>query len=521
MAQKKSKTLVASAVSLALTSMLLATSLNAGVINNSNPGPVLGACGADGNLEACIGAWDLANVNVMLLHADGTVFGTFDEPSGVYSTMVSGDSFASMVSDGVNNVARVSGKVWPVGEPTGIKAVVNDGNVKNGKPENCLINTAYLEGTFLDTAAPKPVICSSPFQSHKRFKIAMLPATVAGVADGAEGKPIDLVFNVTDSGGIKSYQVFSKIDNYTGKRLKGYKIVVGTGVGGAFQSADQLGIDGKLFISLGIEEGKTNAGVPDGSNLFDADEGLATFSHGLFGAPDTHFTDNGFFGTQTAGFNVEQICSTNPCVTYQPFAGGVQVPYSDTIRSTSALPSNYVAAPINFGDWLPFELAPKGIFFDDDNDPSTDAVLKAWWNGSAWIKNFDSGFATVSEAELNGWAANPLYTVDLIEDVLNLGLNYIVKVGDDLDNNPGTTSSTVTIRIIPVVGDQSHASPWTTNAPANGDLLPATAVAAPAASSGGGGGCALGSNGRFDPVLPTLLAISLGFLGWRRCKANK
>jgi hypothetical protein len=523
MALKKSNALVAAAVSLALSSMLLATSLNAGVINNDNPtAGKLGACGAtDADLTACVGAWDLDNVEVKLYHANGSVFGAFDEVSGVYTSMIAGDSFASLVSSPDGLVAKVTGKIWPVGEPSGIKVVTGDAAVKNGKPENCLINTAYLEGTFLDVAAPMPVICSSPFQSHKRFKIAMQPATVDGIADGAEGKPIDLVFNVTDSGGIKPYQVFSKINNYTGKRLKGYKIVVGMGVGGAFHSADQLGIDEKLFISLGIGEGMTNADVADGSNLFDAGDGLATFSHGLFGAPDTHFTDNGFFDNRTAGFAVEQICSANACTTYQPFAG-ITVPYSDTIRSTSALPSNYVQAPVNLGDWLPAELAPKGIFFDHDNDPTTDPVLQAWWNGTAWIKNFDSGFAVVTNSEIDTWAANPLYYVEIIEDVLNLGLNYIVKVGDDLDNNPVTTSSKITLRIIPVVGDQTQAHPWTTNAPASGDLLPSTvAPAASTSSSGGGGGCSLGGSGRFDPTLPAMLAAGLGSFGWRRFKADK
>ena len=535
MTHKNSRTLVARAVSLVLSSMLLSTSLNAGTIQNSNPEPggKLGACGVEGAPTACVGAWDLTNVEVKLIRViDGTEFGSFDELSGAYTPMTYGDSFRSHVTDPANpliQMARISGKDWPVGEPTGIKAVNNDTQTKNGKPQNCLINTAYLSENpavvgdvdqFLDDDPANPVLCSSFFQSHKRFKIAMLPATVEGVADGAEGKPIDLVFNVTDSGGIKPYQVFSKINNYTGKRLKGYKIVVGTGVGAAFQSADQLGIDEKLFISLGIDEGKTNAGVLDGSNLFDADEGLATFSHGLFGAPDKHFTANGFFDSRTAGFNVEQVCSTNVCVTYQPFPGGVNVPYSDTILSTTALPSNYVQAPVNFGDWLHFGLAPKGIFWDFDSDPATDADLVAYWNGTGWVKNFDSGFAAVTEAQLNAWAADPLYSVDNIEDVVNLGINYIVKVGD------GIPGGKVTIRIIPVVADdQNQAAPWTANSPAVGDLLPVSGTTTPTkptttSDSGGGGGCTIGGNGRFDPTLPTLLAAGLGFFGWRRFKAG-
>jgi glucose/arabinose dehydrogenase len=35
-------------------------------------------------------------------------------------------------------------------------------------------------------------------------------------------------------------------------------------------------------------------------------------------------------------------------------------------------------------------------------------------------------------------------------------------------------------------------------------------------SGGGGGGCAIGGDGRFDPVLPGLLALALGAIAWRR-----
>ena len=535
MTQKKS--LVASAVGLALLSMMSA-GLNAGMINNSNntsnyiSGSLLGACGVnDAAPQACVGAWDMGNVTVKLFHADGTEFGidTFDETDGTYETMILHDSFSSWIYDWDSPavlMAKIGGKVWPVGEPAGIKAVVGDTKVNNGKPQNCLINTAYLgadgssDGThhYLNSASPEPVICSSGFQTHKRFKVVMQPATVDGVADGEVGKPIDLVFNVANSGGVQPYQVFSKINNYTGKRLKGYKIVVGTGKGEGFVSADAQGIEGKLFISLGVGEGASdpNPGdqvkesVADGSNLFDDDGGLASFAHGLFGAPDKHFTSTGFFDSRTAGFNVEQICSAGTCDQNREVYPGISVNLTDTIRSTTPLESNYVEGTVNFGDWLYSEIAPRGIFFDEDSDPYTDNDLVAYWNGSAWVKNFDSGFAIVSATELNTWAADERYSIGVIEDSLNLGINYIVNVGDDI---PG---GKVTIRIIPVVGDQTQPTPWMTALPATGDLLPVSTT-----TSSGGGGCAIGGNGRFDPTLPALLAAGLGFFGWRRFKAGK
>ena len=78
----------------------------------------------------------------------------------------------------------------------------------------------------------------------------MQPATVEGVANGADGKGIDRAFNVKDDGTPRPYQAFSKIDNYTGKRLKGYKIAVGKGLGAGFKTASELGIADKLHLSL-------------------------------------------------------------------------------------------------------------------------------------------------------------------------------------------------------------------------------------------------------------------------------
>jgi hypothetical protein len=514
----------ASAISLAVATMLIATGTQAGVIADSNPdnsmGALLGECGTPGAAQACVGAWNLDNVDVNQVRvADGSVFGSFDKATGAYATMAVGDTFVSSIKDAIGSVmAKVSGKVWPVGEPTSIKAVNGDTQTKNGKPQNCLINSSYLGAdvstsgldAYLNSASPEPVICSSGFQSHKRFKIAMQPATVDGVADGAvSDKPIDMVFNVTDGGGLNSYQVFSKINNYTGKRLKGYKIVVGRGTGSGFQSASALGIANKLHISLGKGEGAAGNGSLDGSDLFDGD-GLATFSHGLFGAIDKNFPTNGFFDTRTAGFDVTQICSSGlPCATTaNPFMGGPALIQSDTIESTTVLPSNYTTL---FGDWLPSKWQPSGVFFDDDNDPTTDAVLQAWWNGTQWVSNNDGGFTPIPAATLEAWGKDPLYAVSHIEDVLNLGINYIVKVNDDIDGDGDPlTNSSITIRIIPVVADTQDAPSFLVTDPA--PLTP-PATTPPVVTTDGGGGCTAASGkAPFDPLLPLLAALGLG--GW-------
>jgi hypothetical protein len=306
--------------------------------------------------------------------------------------------------------------------------------------------------------------------------------------------------------------VFSKINNYTDKRLKGYKIVIGTGTGSAFvpsSAAGGVGAD-KLHISLGVGEGFSsgNMGGPDGSDLFDLDDGLANFSYGLFGkaipakpGEVSKFPNNGFFDDTRAGFDVVQSCQVAPCGTVPntAFPTGPDLVQSDTIESTNAFASNYTTL---FGDWLPSKWEPSGVFYDDDNDPNTDAVLQAWWDGSQWVGNNDGGFTPIPQATLETWGQDPLYAIGKIEDVLNLGINYIVKVGDGIGPN-------FTIRIIPVVADnQDEPTFLAVAAPTE---LP-TPVAPPVASNDGGGCTTANGKAPFDPVLPLLAA--LGLAGW-------
>lgn len=49
---------------------------------------------------------------------------------------------------------------------------------------------------------------------------------------------------------------------------------------------------------------------------------------------------------------------------------------------------------------------------------------------------------------------------------------------------------------------------------------PGAALAPPVGGSGGGGGCVIGGDGRFDPILPGLLAMAIAIIGWRRHRAS-
>ena len=226
------------------------------------------------------GGWNLDNVFV-------NINGSFDEATGAYDFIDDTDLGYSSDVDG----GTVLAKDWPVGEPAGIKIVNDDFDAK--RAPNCIMSTSYLEDHLLDSADPKQVICSGPFQSHKRYKLAMLPSTVAGGPGAEEG--IDLVFNVEQDGTSRDYQVFQKINNWTNERLQGFTIEVGTGIGAGFVPASALTGVGLANLSLSIP-----------TTVWERTNQLANFSQGLFGPVDTkHFRPAGFFDPlKRAGFNI-------------------------------------------------------------------------------------------------------------------------------------------------------------------------------------------------------------------------
>ena len=430
-----------------VTAMLLTTVVNAGLIQDT----VTPSDQPEVNTMFGFGSWNLSNVNVKMTDVDyNPTIKVFDPANGSYTEMVRGDSFESDINNSAGEiVAKLHGKDWPVGEPAGIKVVTGD-KPNKGKPGNCIMTTSYLElqnmndansGTgYLDAwedgTVPNPVICSSPFQTHKRFKYNMLPATVADYdVNTRYGKPIDLVFNLDPAHATSMrYQVLEKINNYTGMRLDGYKIEV-------LNENDVP--DTNLTLSIGLGEATDNDGIPLGTDIWDTED-MANFAHGLWGPEDDHFDTTGFFDDDRSGFVVD------------PSGHGT----STLVGGPTTLAGNYEAL---FGLWLPSKWAPYGIFWDDDNDPLTDAQLMAFWGtipgapegtSPAWHKGYKDNWAEPTSKELITWTVDPLFYPGHIEDTLNLGLNYIVNVGDNTQ-----IGSKFTIRITPRVAvDQTRPS---------------------------------------------------------------
>ena len=390
---------------------LLATTAQAGKITS-----MPSASGAEG-----FGGWNENNIDVILNGTD-----SFYLPvDGSYFFSVDSDhTYIANVDDGAGTITGIAlAKDWPVGEPPGIKIVNDDDLVKAPKPPNCIIGTSYLADHYLDSADPQQVLCSGPFQSHKRYKLAMLPT-------GFDG--IDLVFNVEAEGGSRTYQVFQKINNWTDGRLEGFTVQVGTGVGANFKTASDAGI---ALADLNIS-------VP--TEIWEADKAVAVFSAGLFGPLDKHTGNVGFFDPDIrAGFLINEH-----------FDGA---PLTDTLTADTTLGSDYNEVPAGaanqFGPWIADNMLPYGVFFDDDGNPETDAALLAWygWNPNlstpalGWMGGSDTNFAEVTADEINEMGENLAFTMGEIDDLVNVGLDYVITIGDVSTFN----SSTITIRVIP------------------------------------------------------------------------
>jgi len=420
------------------------------------------------------GGWNLDNVEVVV-SGDGS---SYNEETGNYffSDDSDGTYFAEVYDQvfGVDAASPTGGlmgyvlaKDYPVGEPSGIKVINDDDSVKDPKPHNCIMATSYLADHFLDTLDPQQVTCSSGFQTHKRYKLAMLPGTVE---NPESEKGVDLVFNVETDGESRDYQVFQKINNWTDSRLKGFTIQVGFGIGENFKSTNEAEV---ALANLHLSVPQT---------IWTATQ-LANFSEGLFGPFDDHTETLGFFDpNQRAGFFIDEYIediNTSPLQT-------------DKLTATRTLGSDYAQIPhetgpaSQFGPWVPSSMLPLGVFFDDDGNPETDAQLLAWygWNparvnenneldpGLGWMsgsQGFDGdpetlgdAFEAISDEQIQTMGENLSYTMGEIDDLVNVGLNYIVTV-DSISDFPTLDAgniedslddiATFTIRITPTKDD--------------------------------------------------------------------
>jgi hypothetical protein len=374
---------------------------------------------------ATITTWDTANV----------VVGPADLPDG--------ETGFSVIYD------RDLGGVDPL-----ISGATSNGRIAYSEPEATspglrVENDAYELGG----PAPKDVAsgcimassdstCDGPFQSGKRFKQQL---TGIGEVDLVFG--VDVTTDPVDQDGVLSvdapvgYQVYHRLVNLTGQSIESFSIQLGSGIGDNFV-ASSAG-DG-LSFSAAFTSG------PEDLNAF------SQYPFGLFGDASTNpnFTIDGFFDTQRTGFDLDM---TEDLIT----SGDMYGSYSDT-----------------FGAWMSQEMAPDGLFWDFDGDPTTDALLLAWQTpDGAWEVRREATTTCTDPADLTTCSYGTTldsYTTfadvagaadflglslaggevetGLIEDLANLNENYAIMVDDTYQKDRFTVrvSTVATVAAVPL-----------------------------------------------------------------------
>jgi hypothetical protein len=281
--------------------------------------------------------------------------------------------------------------------------------------------------------------------------------------------PFDLLFSVAPSTGVTEYFNFGKVTNETGARIMSFDMVLGTGTGDDFTTMDPT--DPSVAV---LFDGLTPLSAEAIARWGDFLGGEATgqdplqrvfFPGGLFGTGGQEGAI-GFFDTERAAFVAIQN------------ADGTIIDVSDLTQSGG---STFFADTFGTG-LIGINMLPEGIFWDENDDPSDESSLIAWFDHSqdSWvwgnlsIENGTDGAYTyaelaaalgVTETDLVGAIgstdrealagtaisadlldaieANTAFETAPIEDLANLNLNFNIDVGDiDLGE--------FTLRFVPV-----------------------------------------------------------------------
>ena len=281
--------------------------------------------------------------------------------------------------------------------------------VMNG-PDQGSFGTTTLPGvteTSADNAsncimASSDSWCDGPRRTGKRWKQQITRA----------GGAMDLVFDVDATGTDETeYRGFHRLVNVTGEQLAGFRLELGFGVGSSF-TASTSG-DGLRLAPRGAQN-------------------PTQFPFGLFGEEGSRGRIGGFFdATARAGFGTS---------------------FDEDSITTGAI---FGAYDDYFGSWISQEDAPEGLLWDDDGDPTTDALLMAYlvpetgeWEQRRVINSLGEAetlvadpdvrgpsFASIEDVELffddRAWTLDGVtFFQDLVEDVANLNVNYFIYTGD-------------------------------------------------------------------------------------------
>lgn len=192
--------------------------------------------------------------------------------------------------------------------------------------QGCIMSAKSKEGQ-LNEETGKYESCDLGPDSGKRFK---LRATELNA-------PMDIVFDLKETGLTNLYNVYGKFSNYTGHDAKGFSVQVGTGIGDDFKELPGVELEG------GEDElGKFPGGLFGGSAV----EGLPFFSPKpeLFEATDASLAT---LHTRT----------------------------TDGLPTGEGGGDGFVKR--EFGSWLSVENVPAAWTYDEDGKPWTDNAIVA------------------------------------------------------------------------------------------------------------------------------------------------
>jgi hypothetical protein len=302
-------------------------------------------------------------------------------PPGVEPSHVPGVYYDSTLYTDTTKLETNGAVIWKEGAVVAPGATVLTESPAPG--DNCIITS----GTNRAVPGAIPKTCTDEFQSAKRVKLeARKPGS--GSIDPAgitltDGKPLDMVFDVSDPDGVdRAYRVFKKYINRTARKMAGFVVELGFGTGNDFVPSTTG--DGLRFSPR--QQGQ-NPNIPafDPLPFYSTAPGNSNLgslmSAGLFGdaADNQNRTIDGYFGLPNGVAPwTDPNCDPDPSGTGRSYYDLV-VQDEDRIETVDHVQGLHFCL---FGNTLPQGQLPLGFFWDPDGDPVTDADTIADWDGT-------------------------------------------------------------------------------------------------------------------------------------------
>lgn len=375
----------------------------------------LGALVVAGAAQAAtVTEWDTANV-VM-----------YDGPIEMYN------SYINTIFSDATHTYEIGGITWKERDTQSPGLSIVNGDDVDGT--NCIMSNGYNphDGTIKQ--------CSDPFQSSKRFKSLMY----------RDGEAMFLNFNVDNDGTVKTYRMLQKLSNWTGGTVSDFTVEIG------FTLPDGTFVPSTAGDGIGISDQYGNVWTEPVAKDQTLQKDLAAlFAHGLFGAPDMHHTEPGYFNPYVRG-EFDLVAEEDRIV-----SNGISAAHSDL-----------------FGQWNTAPITLTGMYWDADQLWYTDNILMANCNGTfdevagvcngVWetyreqegthidpVTGEEAPYIPVgvpqpvSAEMLAQWAADPWVAPGPIDDFANINLNYHVTIGD---TSAWPTPGSFTVRFTPNAG---------------------------------------------------------------------